>query len=293
MQITAQENSIQVKASGSALGADIEGVNLKKPLKETEIEVLKQAWADHQVLRLRAQENLEVEDLARFSRYFGELDKAPPASAQLGDDFAWQHPDITVISNVEVNGKPVGDLGNSEAVWHADMTYHPQPPSGSALYAIEIPPVGGNTQFANMYAAYDTLPDDLKARIADLNCIHDGSRNSAGGLRKGYADNNDPTKTVGALHPLVRIHPVTGNKCLFLGRRRNAYIPGLELEESESLLNTLWAHATQPQFVWTQQWQVGDLVLWDNRCTMHRRDAFDPATRRLLYRTQITGEAVE
>ncbi|MCY0855196.1 TauD/TfdA dioxygenase family protein [Cupriavidus sp. D39] len=97
---------------------------------------------------------------------------------------------------------------------------------------------------------------------------------------------------MGAVHPVVRTHPVTGRRCLFLGRRRNAYLAGLPLEESEALLDALWAHATQPEFVWGQQWQLGDMILWDNRCTMHRRDSFDPFTRRLMYRTQITGEAV-
>lgn len=292
MQVMKQTSAIQVLPTDAALGADVIDVDLTQPLSETEQEIIKQAWADHLVLRFRGQAKLEIDDLVRFSKYFGDLDKAPPASTQLGDDFKWLHPEITVISNVVSNGKPVGDLGSSEAVWHSDMTYNPKPPMGSALYAIEIPPVGGNTQFANMYHAYDTLDPQLKERIASLCCIHDASRNSAGGLRKGYVDNADPRETVGATHPLVRVHPVTGNKCLFLGRRRKAYIVGLELEESEELLNALWAHATQEKFVWTQVWQLGDLILWDNRCTMHRRDSFDPQTRRLLFRTQITGEEV-
>lgn len=292
MQVMKQTSTISVESSGAALGADVLRVDLSKPLSETEQQIIKQAWADHLVLRFRGQPKLEIEDLVRFSRNFGDLDKAPPASTQLGDDFKWQHPEITVISNVVSNGKPVGDLGSSEAVWHSDMTYNPKPPMGSALYAMEIPPAGGNTQFANMYQAYETLSSELKERIATLRCVHDASRNSAGGLRKGYADNTDPRETVGATHPLVRVHPVTGRKCLFLGRRRKAYVVGLELQESEDLLNVLWQHATQEKFVWTQVWQLGDLILWDNRCTMHRRDSFDPATRRLLYRTQITGDEV-
>lgn len=292
MQVMKQPNTIQVQPSGAALGADVIGVDLTRTLSETEQETLKQAWADHLVLRFRGQSELGINDLVRFSKVFGDLDQAPPASMQLGDDFKWLHPEITVISNVIAGGKPVGDLGSSEAVWHSDMTYNAKPPLGSALYAVEIPPAGGNTQFANMYLAYDTLDPLLKERIASLRCVHDASRNSAGGLRKGYVDNIDPRETVGATHPFIRLHPVTGKKCLFLGRRRKAYVVGLELEESEALLNELWAHATQSEFVWTQVWQLGDLVLWDNRCTMHRRDSFDPEMRRLLYRTQITGEEV-
>ena len=121
-------------------------------------------------------------------------------------------------------------------------------------------------------------------------CRHDASRNSAGELRRGFVDAPDPTQVVGAEHPIVRTHPATGKKALFLGRRRNAYIPGLPLAESEALLDALWAHCTKPEFAWYQQWRAGDLILWDNRCVMHRRDAFDPATRRVMHRTQIKGD---
>ncbi|WP_198958928.1 TauD/TfdA dioxygenase family protein [Candidimonas nitroreducens] len=287
-----QDTAVGVTASGRALGADVQNVDLSRPLDTTAEDIIKQAWADHLVLRFRGQHGLSVENLAQFSRCFGELDKAPISTSRMSDDFVSQNPEITVISNIVKDGKAMGGLGSYEAVWHSDMTYNPLPPKGSALYAVEIPPSGGNTQFANMYAAYESLPAKLKERIAGLKCVHDASRTSAGELRKGYVEIDDPTKTVGATHPLVRIHPVTGKQSLFLGRRRNAYVVGLSLEDSEELLDSLWAHATQEQFVWTQVWQLGDLVLWDNRCTMHRRDAFDSNTRRLLYRTQITGEAV-
>ena len=173
------------------------------------------------------------------------------------------------------------------------MTYNPRPPKASALYAVEIPPVGGDTQFADMERAWETLPDALKRRVETLTCVHDASRNSAGELRLGFEDITDPRRTVGAVHPVVRRHPVSGRRGLFLGRRRNAYLTGLPLEESESLLDALWAHATRPELVWTQRWRLGDLVLWDNRCTMHRRDAFDPSTRRLMWRTQVSGEPVQ
>lgn len=284
--------SVEVIPSGKALAADIVGVDIKAGLTPEQADDVRQAWADHLVLRFRGNGELTNQQLADFSRLFGELDAAPVASQTLGKDFAWQHPEITVISNVLVDGKPVGGLGSYEAVWHSDMTYNSTPPKGSALHALEIPPSGGDTYFANMYLAYETLPDALKARADRLQCVHDASRNSAGELRRGFADISDPRHTVGAVHPVVRTHPVTRRRSLFLGRRRNAYLPGLPLEESEALLDALWAHATQPRFVWSQQWQLGDVVLWDNRCTMHRRDSFDPSTRRRMHRTQITGETV-
>ncbi|WP_197022630.1 TauD/TfdA dioxygenase family protein [Comamonas aquatica] len=118
--------------------------------------------------------------------------------------------------------------------------------------------------------------------------MHDASRNSAGQLRLGFKDSTDPRETEGAVHPLARLNPDTGKYSLYLGRRRGAYVRGLALSESEALLNALWAHATQPQFAWAQQWQVGDLVAWDNRVTLHRRDAFDPSARRYMQRTQVS-----
>jgi taurine dioxygenase len=141
-----------------------------------------------------------------------------------------------------------------------------------------------------MYAAFETLASDLKRAIIGKSCKHDSSRNSVGDLRKGFKDVTDPREAPGAVHPIVRTHPATRRNALFLGRRRNAYIMGLPLAESEELLNQLWAHASNPAFAWYQTWEVGDLVMWDNRCTMHRRDAFDPNTRRLMHRTQIKGD---
>ena len=284
--------SVTITPSGKALGADVAGLDLTRPLAASEIEAVRKAWAEHLVLRFRGHRGLSLEQLAAFSRYLGELDRAPIKSDPTGKVSPDEHPEITVISNVVVDGKAIGGLGSYEAVWHADMTYNPRPPKGSALYAVEIPPAGGNTYFANMYRAYETLPGELKRRAETLKCVHDASRNSAGELRVGFEDITDPRRTVGAVHPVVRTHPVTGKKCLFLGRRRNAYLVGLPLEESEALLDALWTHATKPEFVWGQEWQLGDIILWDNRCTMHRRDSFDPATRRLLYRTQIAGEEV-
>jgi taurine dioxygenase len=217
------------------------------------------------------------------------------AAARVGDlGEAYEDPAerqyVTVISNVVENGKAIGGLGAYEALWHTDMSYNPQPPCASALYALEVPASGGNTGFCNMYAAFEALPEAVRRRVEGRLCRHDASRNSTGELRRGFTDTEDPSRTVGADHPIIRTHPVTGRKALFLGRRRNAYIPGLGLEESGRLLDTLWEEATRDAFTWYQEWRAGDLVLWDNRCVMHRRDAFDPATRRIMHRTQIKGD---
>ena len=236
------------------------------------------------MLRFRGQKLTDPQVLA-FSRTFGELD--PPGPNPLGRPFLPDHPEMNVISNIKENGVAIGGLGDGEAIWHADMTYVERPPKAAVLYAIEIPPEGGDTYWANMYLAYETLPAALKRRIEGREAVHDATYNSAGTMRKGYNDVTDPRQAPGARHPLVRTHPESGRKCLFLGRRRNSYVVGLDLDQSEKLLDELWAHATQPQFTFRQEWRVGDVMVWDNRCTLHRRDAFDPRARRLLHRTQI------
>jgi len=183
-------------------------------------------------------------------------------------------------------------LGDGEAVWHADMTYVEVPPKAAMLHSLEVPPpeAGGNTYFANMFAAYETLPADLKMAAARKIAVHDASTNSAGMLRKGYKEVTDVRQTVGAHHPLIRTDRGTGRKALFLGRRPNAYVIGLEIAESEALLNALLAHATQPRFTLCHQWKVGDLLMWNNLSVLHRRDPFDPETRRVMHRSQIRGD---
>jgi taurine dioxygenase len=297
MAAVLEKAKVMVRPTGAALGADIEGVDLSRPLLPEMVAVMKEAWFDHLVLRFRGQQ-LSDEQLMAFSAHFGELDWAPIAAQKhkVKGEERWVEQAlegrqyVAIISNVIENGKAIGALGAYESIWHTDMSYNPEPPCASALYALEIPPSGGDTGFANMYRAYETLPGELKRRVDGLVCRHDASRNSAGELRRGFKEVTDPRETPGADHPIVRTHPETGRKALFLGRRRNAYIQGLELEESEQLLDALWAHATKDEFSWYQVWRVGDLVLWDNRAVMHRRDAFDPNARRLLHRTQMKGD---
>lgn len=276
---------VTVVPTGAGLGAEILGVDLRR-LDDAEFAAIRRAWTTHSVLLFRGQ-RLSDEDLIAFSRRFGDLDWAP--IQENGRRFVEGKPEIYVVSNVIENGVAIGSLGAGEAVWHTDMSYLEDPPMASMLYAIEVPPSGGNTGFCNMYSAYEALPEDLKRRIAGLRIKHDGTYNSGGYLRAGVSATDDPRTSPGAVHPLVCTHPESGRRCLYLGRRRNAYILGLDLPESEALLDELWSYATRDEFTWYNVWRVGDLVLWDNRCTMHRRDAFDAAARRILHRTQIKG----
>ncbi|MCD2513885.1 TauD/TfdA dioxygenase family protein [Comamonas endophytica] len=284
----ATTEQLRVTPLGEHIGAQIDGIDLAQPLDARTVAFIKDAWERHLVLRFRGQTQLSLQGQIAFSRHFGELDKRPIAAKAMHASVQELPDEIAIISNVKIDAQPIGGLGDGESVWHADMTYNPTPPRAALLHAHEVPASGGDTQFLNLYAAYEGLPQDLKQTIAGLDCIHDASINSAGELRLGFERVTDPRNTVGARHPLVRIHPVTGRKSLYLGRRRNAYVPGLSLADSEELLDTLWAHAVQDAFTWRQQWQPGDLVGWDNRVTLHRRDAFDPLARRLMYRTQVS-----
>ena len=287
-------NKVWIQPTGAALGADVHGVDLSQTIDDATFNRIAAAWAEHLVLRFSGQK-IDDPALMKFSARFGQLDRVPiaatnfdRANSELGDATQW----VAVISSVKKNGKAIGGLGSYELVWHTDMSYNPLPPRASLLYALEVPPDGGNTGFLNMYVAYETLPDELKRAIEDKTCIHDSSRNSAGELRQGFQRTLDVRHTPGAVHPLVRLHPVTQRKALFLGRRPGAYIHGLSVEDSEKLLDAVWAHATQERFAWYQKWRIGDLVMWDNRSVMHRRDAFDESLRRLMHRTQIVGEPV-
>jgi taurine dioxygenase len=284
---TAAEKSarLTVFATGAALGAEIGGVDLHR-IDGEEFAALRRAFIAHSVLLIRDQ-SLSDDDLIAFSRRLGVLDWAPVQ--ENGRRFVPGKPEIYVVSNVVENGAAIGSLGAGEAAWHTDMSYIEAPPMASLLYAIEVPACGGDTSFCSMYAAYDALPAALGERVARLSIKHDGTYNSGGYVRAGLAASDDPRTSPGAVHPLVCIHPDARRRYLYLGRRRNAYILGLELAHSETLLDELWVYATRPENVWTHRWRAGDVVLWDNRSTMHRRDPFDPAARRIMHRTQIKG----
>jgi alpha-ketoglutarate-dependent taurine dioxygenase len=283
---TGRKSRVTVIPTGKALGAEIQGIDLRT-VDSNDFAGIYRAWLDHSVLLFRGQK-LTDEDLIAFSGRFGDLDWAPVQES--GRRFVDGHPEIYVVSNVMENGAPIGSLGAGEATWHTDMSYLPDPPKASILYALEVPLSGGNTYFNSMYRAYEFLPDAVKKRVEGKTLKHDATYNSGGYVRQGITAIDDPITSPGTYHPLVCTHPETKRRVLYLGRRRNAYIEGLSLQESESLLDELWSHANQEELEWCNEWRVGDLVLWDNRCTMHRRDSFDAGSRRVMHRTQIKGE---
>lgn len=265
-------------------GAEIEGINLAR-VTSAEVDAIKAAWYRHDVILFRNQ-RLSDDHLLAFSRHFGTLD--PPPNQGAGRKSPAGYPDVYIVSNVvDARGEPIGALGDGEAAWHTDMSYLPHPPDASMLYSLEIPPQGGDTCFASMKLALAKMPQALRERLLGLELKHDGTYDSGGNLRKGLAASNDPRRSSGTAHPIVIEHPVSGEAALYLGRRRNAYVMDLELDESERLLDDIWSFVETA--VYRHRWGLGDLVLWDNRTTMHRRDAFDPQARRIMHRTQIKG----
>lgn len=269
--------------------ADISGVDLHHISDQT-FETIYQTWLKFGVVRLRAQ-NINEDVLQTFSARFGPLEEIPfgrmseAAKAKVKNRF------VTQLSNIVVDGKPIGGLGNAEASWHSDMTYVTAPPPASLLLGIEIPETGGDTYFADQYAAFAALPAALKLRIADLTIKHNAAHTSIGSLRPGFEPFDDPRQAPGTVHPIIRRHEETGRQALYLGRREWAYVPGLSLADSEALLDELWYYATLPERVWRQTWQPFDLIIWDNRRVLHRRDDFDPNSRRLMKRCQVLAHA--
>ena len=283
---TGRKNDLEsdIEPASPVVGARVNCGDVAK-LTDAGIDAIRQALQDHCVVVLPAQKITDPELIA-FGRRLGELDFAPFTTT----DKKREHEEIIIVSNVKDGGIPIGVLGDAEVNWHSDNSYRDTPLSYSLLHAVECPPTQGETGFANMYLAYETLPADVRSKIGPLLIKHDLTYLSDGSLRRGYQHATDPISVPGPWHPIVRTHPKSGYNALYLGRRRNAYICGLELEESEALLDQLWAHATQAGFAWHHSWTPGDIVIWDNRCLMHHRNPFDPGRRRIMHRLQFRGE---
>ena len=270
--------------------ADVDGIDIGT-LGDEDFEAVYQAWLQFGVLRLHDQP-LDEESLQRFSRRFGPLEERPMGRLPAEAKAKIKNRYVTQLSNIVENGKPIGGLGNSEANWHSDMTYVDTPPPASILLGIEIPEVGGNTYFADQQAACEALPEALRTRAETLSIKHDAAHTSVGSLRPGFEAFDDPRQAPGAVHPIIRTHEETGKKVLYLGRREWAFIPGLSLDDSETLLGELWSYAATDSNTWGQQWQPGDLIIWDNRRVLHRRDDFPADSRRLMKRCQVLARSI-
>ncbi len=271
-------------------GAEITSSHQIAHLSEGEFDQLVHLWHTRHVLVLRGQQVTDPEFEA-FSARLGPLD--PPPNQGAGKKNVPGHPNLYVVSNVlDATGEPIGALGDGEAQWHTDMSYQTCPPIASMLLSRVIPSHGGDTCFVSMTGALQSLPQNLMDFAQQASIKHDGTYDSGGNLRKGMVANDDPMSSAGAVHPAVICHPVTGEQALYLGRRRNAYIPGQTPQASDALLDDIWSCATAEPLVLRHQWRVGDVVLWSNYMTMHMRDAFPADQQRIMHRSQIKGPGV-
>jgi taurine dioxygenase len=279
-------STMRVKALSPALGAEIRGVDVSRPLSAETFEAIRKHWYEYGVLCLPDQVLGEL-DQVRFGEYFGEL-----AATQGEYALSKGHPAVMYVTNERENGKYVGALPDGEMFFHSDMCYIERPSMATILYAMEIPSAGGNTLFANTYKAYETLPEETKQRIAGLKAVNSyepGTEAPMVGMRT-RAKASPSARSYA--HPMVLTHPVTSRKALYVNRLMTEYIVGMPRDESNALLESLFDHQEQPQFVHEHRWTRGDLLIWDNRCVLHARGDFNANELRKLRRVTVKGGKV-
>ena len=283
----AEHNGLTLRRLQPRIGAEVCQCDVRA-LTPEQHSLVRRALDAYTVLIFRRQQ-LSRADLVKFAGQFGPY-HVPDDPERYKTD-APDYPQIFIVSNIKgENGKPIGSLSSGEVGWHSDSSYLANSPETSCLYAVEIPAEGGDTSVCNQAAAYESLPDNLRQRITGRLIKHDQTFNAAGSRRVGVEVLNDPRLTPGTLHPAVCRNPRSGRLFLSLGRRRNAYLDGMELADSEELLDALWTHVTRPEHIYPHAWRPGDLMVWDNRMTMHRRAPFDDSARRLMYHVRLNGE---
>ncbi len=280
--------AIEVRPVSPALGAEVIGADLTRPDDDEQFEVIHKALLDHNVVVIRDQQ-ITPADHAAFSARFGKLELHV-----LNQFLLPEQPEVLVLSNKRVDGVPVG-LQDAGREWHSDLSYMQLPSLGSLLYALEIPPTGGDTLYANLYSAYEALSPDLRERIDGLRLRHSyadfiNRRFQESAMERPTLTAEQAAKVPTAIHPLVRTHPDTGRKALYVSPSLVAGIDGMENAEGQALLQELNDHATQPEFVYRHVWRLHDIVFWDNRCTLHQATAFDPKYTRHMHRTTIRGD---
>jgi taurine dioxygenase len=273
-----------VRQLSPAIGAEILGVDLRDPIDDTLRQKFLDAWHQHLIILLRNQ-TLDEDAQVRFAENFG-----PPAKTTSGRTYSGvKHPSVMLVSNIREDGKPIGALPDGEMHFHTDQCHQEIPAKATLLYAIEIPSQGGNTLFANTYTAYETLPDDIKRRLEGRRALNAYDYNADVTIRRSEVPDGTPSQW----HPVVRTHPATKRKALYVNRLMTRKIEGLPANESDELLNFLFDHQEQPKFVYEHVWRPGDIVMWDNRCTLHARTDFSDKERRLMRRVTILGEKPE
>lgn len=277
------------------LGAEVTGFDLSQPLGENLLSAVRQSWLEAGGLLVFPGQSLTTAQHIEFSNHFGPLFGAPgetrlqeTVSRYLHPD----HPEIYRVSNQVDNGEPLG-RANAGNYWHSDVSFKERPAAASILNAVEIPATGGDTMFADLTAAYEALSDAMKEMLAPLRAHHDFAQTAATQFAKPIVVEDDLKGANRAVHPVVRTHPETGRKCLFVNPGMTTHLEGFERQESAALLGFLFGHATQPQFIYRHRWRQGDVVMWDNRSLMHCAVVDYGEQPRYMERTTAIGDVPE
>lgn len=275
---------ITVKPMSDALGAEILGVDLSQPLDAATAADIYAAWLEHLVIVVRDQ-TIDDDDQTRFAGYFGTVGAYHRPKAMQHAKHASST--IMLISNIREDGKPIGAHPDGEMMFHTDTAYHEHPHKATTLFGVECPSVGGDTLFSNQYKVYDALPDDLKRRLKGRKAMNVYEFGTTIKTKARY----DREKMPHYAHPVFRKHPETGRTVLYVGELMTEEIVGMPEDESEEILAELYAMQKRPEFIYAHRWRVGDLVMWDNRCTVHARTDFSPDQRRHLRRVTVSDDA--
>ena len=281
-----QVAEIDIVPLSSAIGAEVTGVDLRQPFDDAAFERIRDAWHCHCILLFRRQ-RLADEDQVRFAARFGELSRVLHRHGGHTD-----HPSVMLISNIRKDGKPIGALPDGEMFFHSDQCYVERPSMATLLYAIEVPRQGGNTLFANMYAAYEALSPGLQRVLGDLRAVHSSALADVSKTREdrindaGFGEQREFCSE----HPVVRTHPETGRKALYVNIAHTLRFAGWTEDESKPLLRFLFDHAVRPEFTCRFQWRVGSVAMWDNRCAMHNPINDYHGYTRTMHRITLAGD---
>ena len=285
---------IQVTPLSPACGAEVKGVDLTRPLSKEAVQTIQNAWDKHLVLVFRGQQ-VSQDDQLRFASYFGDLGlrKRAPEKLRSRTEGSLQDSNkdsdkVLLVSNIKVDGKPIGAFGEGEFWFHIDSGYTPRPYKYTFLYALELPSTGGNTMFSNMYKAYEAVPAALKQKLNGRKALHIHEYNRS----KQAGSSGDISEIPHHFHPLFITHPGTGRKTLFVDRLMTTRIEGMDAAESDAILEQLYEIGERREFIFEHVWKLGDFLMWDNLCTIHARTDFPKEERRLLRRCTVEGEPV-
>lgn len=276
--------TLNIRKLSPAIGAEILDIDLNEDQSAETIAAVNQTWFDNLILLFRGQ-HLDAERQLDVTSWFGTPGKVARPKEFHPKGYEKLPEGIMLISNIRENGEPIGALPDGEMMFHHDMMHADEPHKATMLNAVEIPSHGGNTLFASGYAAYESLPEDVRAPLEGQKAFH---HYNYGSVKKGD-DKGTPAYSE-SVHPVFRTHDDTGKKAVYVNRLMTEGVVDMDQEQADRLLSAVFDHSEKPEFVYEHEWQVGDLLLWDNRCSMHARTDFPETERRLLLRTTVLGE---